>query len=81
MSVWPSELDLMARLAGMTLQDRWSDWHRTPFTSESPSHVSVWEKGPQPALGGAQLAWIGDSWRRDYGRIFGACGDGEGRAV
>ena len=42
--VWPSELDLMARLAGMTLRERWSDWSREPFTSESRSHVSVWEK-------------------------------------
>jgi SAM-dependent methyltransferase len=42
--VWPSELDLMARLAGMTLAERWSDWNRNPFTSESTSHVSVWEK-------------------------------------
>ena len=41
--VWPSELDLMARLAGMTLFGRWSDWTRRPFTSESPSHVSVWQ--------------------------------------
>jgi SAM-dependent methyltransferase len=44
--VWPSELDLMARLAGMTLRERWSDWHRRPFTSESRVHVSVWEKQP-----------------------------------
>jgi SAM-dependent methyltransferase len=42
--VWPSELDLMARLAGMTLRERWSDWNREPFTSDSPSHISVWEK-------------------------------------
>ncbi|MDQ6854714.1 MAG: class I SAM-dependent methyltransferase [Actinomycetota bacterium] len=42
--VWPSELDLMARLAGMTLRERWSDWKREPFTNESRSHVSVWEK-------------------------------------
>jgi methyltransferase family protein len=42
--VWPAELDLMARLAGMTLRERWSDWHRTPFTSESRSHISTWEK-------------------------------------
>jgi SAM-dependent methyltransferase len=42
--VWPSELDLMAQLAGMTLRERWSDWNREPFTSESRSHVSVWEK-------------------------------------
>jgi hypothetical protein len=42
--VWPSELDLMARLAGMTLRERWSGWKREPFTSESTTHVSVWEK-------------------------------------
>jgi SAM-dependent methyltransferase len=41
--VWPSELDLMARVAGMTLRERWSDWNREPFTSESTKHVSVWE--------------------------------------
>jgi SAM-dependent methyltransferase len=42
--VWPSELDLMAQLAGMTLRERWSDWSREPFTSDSHKHVSVWEK-------------------------------------
>jgi SAM-dependent methyltransferase len=42
--VWPSELDLMARLAGMRLRDRWEDWNRTPFTGDSRKHVSVWEK-------------------------------------
>jgi SAM-dependent methyltransferase len=42
--VWPAELDLMARLAGMTLRERWSGWMREPFTSESTKHVSVWEK-------------------------------------
>jgi SAM-dependent methyltransferase len=41
--VWPAELDLMARLAGMSLRERWSDWQREPFTSESRKHVSVWE--------------------------------------
>jgi SAM-dependent methyltransferase len=41
--VWPSELDLMARLAGMTLRGRWSGWKREPFTSDSSKHVSVWE--------------------------------------
>lgn len=41
--VWPSELDLMARLAGMTLRERWSGWNREPFTSDSTKHVSVWE--------------------------------------
>jgi len=42
--VWPAELDLMARLAGMTLRDRFAGWRREPFTSESTTHVSVWEK-------------------------------------
>ncbi|MFZ0040405.1 MAG: class I SAM-dependent methyltransferase [Solirubrobacteraceae bacterium] len=42
--VWPAELDLMAQLAGMTLAERWADWHRQPFTHESTSHISVWRK-------------------------------------
>ncbi len=42
--VWPSELDLMARLAGLALRHRWAGWNRSPFTSESTSHVSVWQK-------------------------------------
>ncbi|MGP8059827.1 MAG: class I SAM-dependent DNA methyltransferase [Acidimicrobiales bacterium] len=42
--VWPSELDLMARIAGLTLRERWSDWNRSPFTSDSRGHISVWEK-------------------------------------
>ena len=42
--VWPAELDLMARLAGMSLRKRWSSWNREPFTSESREHVSVWVK-------------------------------------
>ena len=41
---WPSELDLMAKLAGMSLRDRWAGWDRSPFTGDSTSHVSVWEK-------------------------------------
>jgi SAM-dependent methyltransferase len=44
--VWPSELDLMAKLAGMELLERWSGWKREPFTSDSRKHVSVWEKPP-----------------------------------
>jgi SAM-dependent methyltransferase len=43
---WPAELDLMAELAGMRLRERWSGWQREPFTSDSPKHVSVWEKPP-----------------------------------
>ncbi|MET9250932.1 class I SAM-dependent methyltransferase [Nonomuraea sp. NPDC003709] len=42
--VWPSELDLMARIAGMTLRERWAGWEREPFTGDSRSHVSVWQK-------------------------------------
>jgi hypothetical protein len=42
--VWPSELDLMAKLAGLTLTERWGDWDRRPFTSLSVKHVSVWKK-------------------------------------
>ena len=41
---WPAEYDLMARIAGLTRHERWGSWSRTPFTAESPSHVSVWEK-------------------------------------
>jgi SAM-dependent methyltransferase len=43
-SVSPAELDLMARIAGMTLRERWSGWNREPFTSGSTKHVSVWTK-------------------------------------
>jgi hypothetical protein len=39
---WPSELDLMARLAGLRLEDRWGGWQREPFTSVSQFHVSVY---------------------------------------
>jgi hypothetical protein len=42
--VWPAELDLMARIAGMTFRERWADWRRTPFTADSTAHVSVWQK-------------------------------------
>ena len=42
--VWPSELDLMAELAGMTFRERWGGWEREPFTSESRTHTSVWER-------------------------------------
>ncbi len=42
--VWPSELDLMAQLAGMTRVARWGGWHRQPFTRDSTMHVSLYEK-------------------------------------
>jgi hypothetical protein len=45
--VWPAELDLMAAMADLRLRDRWAGWDRSPFTSESPSHVSVWVKQPK----------------------------------
>jgi SAM-dependent methyltransferase len=41
---WPAELDLMARLAGMRLRNRWAGWKREPFTALSTSHVSIYEK-------------------------------------
>jgi SAM-dependent methyltransferase len=50
--VWPSELDLMARLAGMDLHERWADWNEAPFTADSRSHVSVW----QTPSGGARVS-------------------------
>jgi hypothetical protein len=48
---WPAEQDLMARLAGLTLRERWSDWERAPFTGESSSSISVWQR-PQQAREG-----------------------------
>ena len=41
---WPSELDLMARLAGLETEHRWSDWRRSPFTADSGTHVTVWRR-------------------------------------
>lgn len=43
---WPSELDLMARLAGLRLKDRWGNWDRTAFRGDGAKHVSVWERAP-----------------------------------
>jgi len=42
--VWPAELYLIARIAGLRLESRWADWNRSPFTAESAKHVSMWEK-------------------------------------
>jgi hypothetical protein len=42
--VWPSELDLMAQLAGFRLRDRWVGWSKAPFTSDSAGQVAVFEK-------------------------------------
>jgi hypothetical protein len=41
---WPAELDLMARIAGLSLKYRWAGWDRSAFTAESTTHVSVWQK-------------------------------------
>jgi SAM-dependent methyltransferase len=46
---WPAELDLMARLAGLRLRERWGGWAREPFTASSPGHVSVYERAPAGA--------------------------------
>lgn len=45
---WPAEMDLMAELAGLRLAERWEGWDRRPYTSESRTHVSIWEKPAQP---------------------------------
>jgi len=42
--VWPSELDLMARLAGLGLEHRWSSWDKSPFTGASTSQIAVYLK-------------------------------------
>lgn len=44
--VWPAELDLMARLAGLEFEARFADWDRSPFTADSTEHVSVWRRPP-----------------------------------
>ena len=41
---WPAELDLMAEIAGLTFVERWGGWDRSPFTSESTKHISVWQR-------------------------------------
>ena len=41
---WPAEYDLMARIAGLTLRERWGSWQRTPFDANSTSHISVWAR-------------------------------------
>jgi SAM-dependent methyltransferase len=41
---WPSEIDLMARLAGLELEERWGGWDRSPFTAKSDMHVSIYRK-------------------------------------
>jgi SAM-dependent methyltransferase len=45
--VWPSELDLMGRLAGFRLEHRWAGWDKAPFTGTSTSQVAVYEKVPE----------------------------------
>lgn len=47
---WPAELDLMARLAGLRLRVRWSGWDGAPFTGRSESHVSIYERSPEPPV-------------------------------
>jgi len=43
---WPSELDLMAQLAGLRLRHRWGNWRREDFKAESEKHISVYERSP-----------------------------------
>jgi hypothetical protein len=42
--IWPSEMDLMARIAGLRLADRFGGWSREPFTARSDLHVSVYRR-------------------------------------
>jgi SAM-dependent methyltransferase len=53
--VWPSEMDLMARCAGLRLRERWSGWGHEPFTDQSPSQIAVYEK-PLDSLSQAEIA-------------------------
>ncbi len=46
--VWPSELDLMAQLAGLRYVQRWGSWKREAFTADSIGHVSIWQKPLDP---------------------------------
>lgn len=48
--IWPAECDLMARLAGLTLEQRVADWTGAPFTTDSERHVSVWRKPRDPGV-------------------------------
>ena len=41
---WPQETDLMAQLAGLSLENRWGGWDRSPFTADSRMHISVYRK-------------------------------------
>ena len=54
---WPSELDLMARLTGLRLRERWGGWRREPFTAESQRHVSVYEPAGGPPAASAARAF------------------------
>jgi len=66
---WPAELDLIARIAGLTLQERWGDWDRSPFTSESTKHISVWQHPAGQRGGGSSgNAWSRPAVRRPYVR-------------
>jgi len=56
---WPSELDLMAQLAGLRLRERWDGWPREVFTSESRQHVPVWE-GPANRPANRALSCVQD---------------------
>jgi SAM-dependent methyltransferase len=46
---WPSELDLMARLAGLRLKERWGNWQRSPFSSSDTTHISLYEPAENPS--------------------------------
>jgi len=43
---YPPEFDLMARIAGFRLRDRWAGWNGEPYTAHSWRHISVYERAP-----------------------------------
>ncbi|MGO9603391.1 MAG: class I SAM-dependent DNA methyltransferase [Candidatus Binataceae bacterium] len=62
---WPAELDLMARLAGMRLRERWGGWNREPFAASSERHVSIYEKVlPLPSIPAPRKPPAGKTARR-----------------
>ncbi len=81
--IWPSELDLMAQIAGFELEARHADWTGAEFTAESPSHVSVYqltaafqERGVQP---GAARPPCGPPGTRCWRSMVCPCRHGKGR--
>jgi SAM-dependent methyltransferase len=63
--IWPSELDLMARLAGLEFEDRYANWTGAPFTAESTSHISVYQRPLAPRETRAMIPRMATTRRAD----------------